>query len=374
MIPVNRPLLNQEERDNVNDCLTNGWIADGKYVQLFEDSWAMCCNRQYGIAVSNGTTALELAIRALHLEKGTEVIVPSFMIMSCAYAVLRNDLVPVFVDVDRDTWCIDLSSLIDALSSKTGAILIAHTFGNPCQVRPLRKIANDFGLRLIEDAAQAHGSHWHWPRFFVDNAAEVAGSVGSVSCFSFYANKLITTGEGGMVLTNHQDIADDVRRYRNMCFGNGSDRFIHDELSGNYRMSNIQAAIGVGQINNLFNTIKRRTENYQRYRDQLKDCKDIKWQVIQDGCVSNHWVNGLLVPDGMKASVVISKLAEHGVGARPFFHPLHLQPALAGRFRAVPCPVSTMLSERGLYLPSGTGTTIEEVDAACGALKRAIYE
>ncbi len=238
-IPVNQPVLDGNEKAYLVRCIESGWISsEGPAVQEFEQKIAARVGRRHGIAVSNGSTALELAVRILRLPEGSEVIMPAFTIISCAAAIVRAGLVPVLVDADPDTWNMDVSKIADRLTPKTKAIMVVHIYGLPTDMQPILELAEERGLRVVEDAAEMHGQTYR---------GKACGSFGDASIFSFYPNKHITTGEGGMVLTDDPELAEACRSLRNLSHS-PKRRFVHDELGFNYRLTNLQAAVGLAQL------------------------------------------------------------------------------------------------------------------------------
>lgn len=364
MIPVNVPLLDGDERRLLCECIDSAWVsADGPFVAEFERRFSGCVGRSHGIAASNGSSALELALAAVGVGRGDEIIMPSFTIISCAAAVLRAGATPVFVDSDPITWNMDVSQVAPRITPRTRAIMAVHTYGLPVDMDPLLDIARQHGLRVIEDAAEAHGLHYR---------GRPCGSMGDVSTFSFYANKLITTGEGGMALTDDPEIADRCRRLRNLAFGDAH-RFVHEELGWNFRMSNLQAAVGLAQLAQLerFSRIKRGIGH--RYTDRLRGQLHLQLPPVRTSDAENaYWVYGVVLRDSVPidAAEAMRRLAARGIGTRPFFWPMHLQPVLrrlgAAGDRAL--PVCERLARRGFYLPSGLGLTIDQLDASCDAL------
>ncbi len=358
MIPVCEPLMGGDEWQNLRRCLENNWIAAGRYVQEFEETWAGYCGKRYGIAVSNGTVALELAVAALELPPGSEVIMPSFTIISCALAAIRNRLQPVLVDVDPETWCMDLTQLTDVRTDKTKAIMPVHMYGHPVDMEPLMNWAETERIHVIEDAAQAHGGEYQ--RL---NDWHKTGSAGHLSCFSFYSNKLVTTGEGGMVLTDTDYWAEKIRSMRNLCFGRGDDRFLHTGLGYNYRMTDMQAAVGVAQIKRLDQNVKLKRRIAEQY-SQLLQHPSIQLPIERTWATNVYWMYGVVLD--RPAKPIIKALREKGIETRPFFRGLHEQPDIlvdGDNF-----PVTERLSTNGLYLPSGVTLTPEQIQTVTTSL------
>ena len=361
-IPVSEPKLWGNEKIYVNDCLDTNWISSGgAYLKSFETSFSKFVNQKYAVAVTNGTAALEVAAYGLNLKKGDEVIVPSFTIVSCAVALIRLGLVPVFVDVEFDTLCLNPNLIESVITKKTKAIMMVHLYGHPADFYSIKKIANAYNLKIIEDSAEAHGSK-------IDDV--ICGSMGDVSTFSFYANKLITTGEGGMALTSDVEIYERMNSYKNLCFIEGN-RFHHEEIGFNYRMTNIQAAIGLAQLENIDKIIfhKRKIGNY--YIKKLSKINDLKLQIEKPNSFSTYWMYCVrLTKCNLKAFKVMKQLKEFGIDTRPFFKGLHLQPALKGLSRSIgDYSVTEDAYNYGFYLPSGMLMTKEKVDYVVSKLK-----
>src|SRR2546426_5143364 len=271
MIPVNEPVLGKREEELVLECLRTGWISSaGKFIEDFEQRWADYCGRRYGIAVSNGTAALQLAFACIGLKPGDEVILPTFTIISCALAVIYNGGVPVLVDSDPRTWCMDVEQVKNKISQKTRAIMPVHIYGHPVDMNPLELLAEKHGFAIVEDAAEADGAQVLSERKATNSVWRRCGSFGTLSCFSFYANKLVSTGEGGMVLTNDSGLAEKARSLRNLCF-QPNRRFYHEELGFNFRLTNLQAALGVAQLEKIDEIVARKRWMGKTYNHLLKD-------------------------------------------------------------------------------------------------------
>lgn len=353
MIPVCEPSLGNAELHNVEQCLRTGWISGGKFVEEFERKWSSYCGMAHGIAVSNGTAALQLALQALNFPTGSEVIMPSFTIISCALAAIRNRLVPVLVDADPETWCINPDLIEAAITPRTRAIMPVHIYGHPAEMHKIMDIAHRHRITIVEDAAQAHGAEVKVP---TDSGLQMrkCGGIGHISCFSFYGNKIVTTGEGGMVLTNDPVVATKLRELRNLCFGVGDSRFIHTDLGYNYRMTNLQAAIGVAQVERVEELIQKKRRIAFAYRYLLNSPK-IQHPVERPWVKSVYWMYGIVVENAL---AMADHLRKRGIESRPFFVGLHQQPILStytNQSRSY--PVTERLSANGLYLPSGVDLT-----------------
>lgn len=368
MIPVNQPLLDGREKELLAQCIETGWISsDGPFVGEFERKFSSYIGASHGIAVCNGTAALETALFAAGVSKGDEVIMPAFTIISCALAVIRLGAVPVLVDAEPDTWNMDVSQIEARITPRTKAIMPVHIYGHPVYMDPLLAIAGKYGLVVIEDAAEVHGAEYKGRK---------CGALGHISAWSFYANKIITTGEGGMVLTSDQKMAERAASYRNLCF-RPEKRFYHTELGYNFRMTNLQAAVGVAQMDRIdeFVQIKRRLGEY--YRNRMSGIKGIRCQVEKSWAKTVYWMYCIELDGsrGLNAVEIMKELGKRGIGTRPFFWGLHEQPALhdLGLFKGESYPVTERIARQGLYLPSGLTLTENQVDEVVTAVSEIIH-
>jgi perosamine synthetase len=373
MIPVNEPLIGDKEIEYVQDCLRTGWISSaGKYLERFEQAWAEYCGMQYGIAVSNGTTALHVAIACLDLQPGDEVILPTFTIISCAQAVTYNGAVPVLVDSDPRTWCMDVNQVADKITPRTRAIMPVHIYGHPVDMDPIRSLAKQHGLIVIEDAAEAHGAQYLSNRGQPNQAWHRCGGLSDISVFSFYANKLVTTGEGGMVLTNDPVIAEKVRGLRNLCF-RPERRFYHTQLGYNFRLTNLQAAIGLAQVERMPETVAKKRWIGESYTNRLKRFSKVQLPVEEPWARQVYWMYGMVLDEitGFSAADFARKLFEKGIETRPFFLGMHEQPVFTeqGLFKGEVYPVAERIARQGLYLPSGLTLTESQLNQVCQAVE-----
>lgn len=365
MIPVNTPLVDGNERRYLIDCIESGWISsEGPYVARFEDAMAAQAGRREGIAVCNGTAALDVAVEALGIGPGDEVILPAFTIISCVHQVIRAGAIPVLVDSDPVTWTMDVSQVEARITERTKAIMAVHIYGLPVDMDPLLAIAERHGLEIIEDAAEAHGLRYK---------DRLCGSFGALGTFSFYPNKHVTTGEGGMVVTDDPELAATCRSLRNLCFQSDA-RFVHERLGWNYRMTNMQAALGLAQIERLGATLARKRRMGALYDELLDGLDGVQRPAPATTYAENgYWVYGLVLDDdaGFDAAEAMRQLGARGIGTRPFFHPLHLQPVLRrrGLFADEHYPVAVGLRERGFYIPSGVGLTDSETEEVAEAVR-----
>ncbi len=357
MIPVNEPSLGDKEFQYAAECLKTGWISSaGKFIGDFEERWAEYCGMKYGVAVSNGTAALQVAIGCLGLKPGDEVIMPTFTIISCALAAIYNGVEPVLVDADPGTWTMDVSQIESKITSRTKAIMPVHIYGHPCDMESIWELAKKYNLFVIEDAAEAHGAEYKGKR---------CGGLGDISCFSFYANKIITTGEGGMVLTNNEEFAEKARSLRNLCFRQDR-RFYHTELGHNFRMTNIQAAIGLAQLERVDELVQKKRWIGQIYNERLDNVPGLILPVEESWAKNVYWMYAVVLEEniGMEAIEFMERLREHGIDTRPFFLGIHEQPVFnqMGLFKDERYPVAEMIARKGLYLPSGLTLTEKQIN------------
>jgi perosamine synthetase len=367
MIPVNEPLLTEADFAAVMEALRSGWISGaGPHIDAFEAQWAAYCGRKHGVAVANGTVALQVAVALLDLQPGDEVIMPTFTIISCALPVVLAGAVPVLVDSDPQTWTMDVSQVEARITPRTRAIMAVHIYGHPVDMQPLLDLAAKHNLQVIEDAAEAHGAEYRGQR---------AGSFGCSSCFSFYANKLLTTGEGGMLLVDDDALAERARRLRNLGF-QPSRRFLHTELGFNFRLTNLQAALGLAQVARMDEIVARKRRMGQAYTERLSEVAGLELQVQQPWAKSVYWMFGVVLREAtaLSAEELARRLEARGVQTRPFFLGMHEQPVLRDRglFARETYPVADRLARQGLYLPSGLGLDEAHIDRVCQAVREAV--
>jgi perosamine synthetase len=362
---VNEPVLQGNEKHYLEQCIDTGWISsEGPFIAEFESKFADRVGRKHGIAVANGTAALDIAIEALGIGRGDEVILPSFTIISCILQIVRSGATPVLVDSDPATWNMDLAEVGKKITPRTKAVLAVHTYGLPMDMVPLLDLAARHGVKVIEDASQMHGQSCR---------KRPCGSFGEISTFSFYPNKLVTTGEGGLLLTDDDWIAKKARSLRNLCFER-TKRFVHEHLGWNYRMTNLQAAVGLAQFERLDEFVMRKRAIGRRYNELLADMRGIQRPLSQTEYAENiYWVYGVVLEESvpMLAEEAMQQLALKGIDSRPFFWPMHEQPVLRkmGLFRGERYPVAERLGRRGFYLPSGLALTNDQIERSAQALK-----
>lgn len=367
MIPVCSPTLDGNELKYAMDTLNSGWISSsGKYLIRFEESFAKYSGAKYGIAVCNGTAALHIALLALGIGKRDEVIIPNFTMISSAISICYTGAMPVFVDAEPETWNIDYKKIEEKITKRTKAIMVVHIYGHPCDMVKINEIGKKHNLKIIEDAAEAHGA---------EVLGKKCGSLGDIAAFSFYANKLVATGEGGMVITNDEELAKKSKYYRNLCFPlDGPRNYLHDDIGHNYRMSNIHAAIGLAQVEKLDEHIAYRRRNNALYRKYLKDIDGVIFQPEKDWAKNVYWMNAIILDPkkiNHKKDDVMAKLKEKGVETRPLFQGLHRQKSLKkyGCMIESSFPVSDFLADNGFYLPSSSHLKEEEIKFVCDTLR-----
>lgn len=364
-IPVNEILLDGNEKKYLLECIETGWISsEGPFVKQFEEQFAARVGRRYGIAVSNGSVALDTTVVALGIGRGDEVILPTFTIISCAAAIVRAGAIPVVVDCEPHTWNINISQIEEKITPRTKAIMVVHIYGLPVDMAPILSLASKYGLQIIEDAAEMHGQTYN-------NLS--CGSFGAISTFSFYPNKHITTGEGGMLVTDDEELAVRCRSLRNLCF-QPQKRFVHEELGWNFRMTNLQAAVGVAQLERLDEFVARKRYIGQQYTELLKDISCLELPIVKTDYAENiYWVYGVVLKDEVSfdAEEAMRRLAQYKIGTRPFFWCMHEQPVFQkmGLFNNVSCPIAERIARRGFYIPSGLAITSEQIKRVASCLR-----
>ena len=366
-IPVCDPMLAGNELKYVTEAVSTGWISSsGKYVTEFENQFAEYCGCKYGIAVCNGTIALHLALIGLGIGKGDEVIVPTFTMIASAFAVCYTGAKPVFVDADKDTWNIDVKKIEEKITSKTKAIMPVHIFGKMCDMDAIHALAKKYNLYVLEDAAEAHGASYHGVK---------AGASSDIAAFSFFANKNITTGEGGMVVTNNKEFYDRARYFKNVCFPlDGPRNYQHEDIGYNYRMSNVVAAIGLAQVEKADDYKEMRIRNHQLYKKYLSDVPGILFQSEPDkDCVDVCWMNTIVIDPakyGHHKDELIAHLKENEIDTRLLFTGMHKQKAMMdyGCDCSGEYPVCEWLTENGFYLPSSSSLTEEQIKFICSII------
>ncbi len=363
-ISVSEPRLSNKTKKYVLDCIKSEWISSsGSYLEKFEKKWAKYCDQKYAVSVTSGTAALIVALKALNLKPGDEVIMPSFTIISCAIAVLEAGAKPVLVDCDLETWCMKMDEVKKKINTRTRVILLVHMFGHPVDVDSIKEIIKGRKIFIIEDAAESHGSKFK---------NKVVGSFGKISCFSFYVNKLITTGEGGMALTSDEKIYKRLKNLRNLAFNNKR-RFLHNEIGFNYRMTNLQAAIGLSQLEKISEHIKIKRNNTFYYNKILESLNlPLSLPIEKKWAKSTFWMYGIVIKNKkITAESLATKLAKKKIETRPLFLGMHEQPVFKKMklFKNEKFKNTEYLSRYGLYLPSGLRINKQKINKICQTLK-----
>ncbi|RYZ70256.1 MAG: DegT/DnrJ/EryC1/StrS aminotransferase family protein [Proteobacteria bacterium] len=363
-IPVSRPVMIGNEAKYVMNALQTGWISSaGEYITSFESKFAQWVHADHGVACSNGTASVYLALRAAGVGSGDRVVVPTFTMMASIFPIVMLGAIPVFVDCEADTWNID-TQLLQNIDGRVKAIMVVHIYGHPVDMDPVHAFARSKNAVVIEDAAEAHGALYK---------GKPTGALSDIAAWSFYSNKVITTGEGGMVTTNSSSYAERSKYYRNLCFDPNPDkRFIHEEIGFNYRMTNLQAAIGLGQMENADRLVEMRRSMASKYLERLSGLTDyIQLPVEKEWAKNVYWMFGLVLRDSVKADApeIMKRLATRGVDTRRFFCPAHIQPCLAEFSDNVKAPRSEHLWQKGLYLPSSADLTENEADIVAEELR-----
>ncbi|MDG6958287.1 MAG: DegT/DnrJ/EryC1/StrS family aminotransferase [Nitrososphaerota archaeon] len=363
-IPVCRPKLGESEYRVVNQCLKDGWVSGiSPYVERFEADFAKFCGAKYGVACNSGTTALQLALATLGIGEGDEVIIPTFTMIATPNAVTYTGAKPVLVDAEDRTWNIDVDKIRAAVTSKTKAIMPVHTYGHPADMGPITELAEERGIFVVEDAAESHGAEYRGRR---------TGGLSDIGCFSFYANKIITTGEGGMLVTNSEEYAEKAKWLRAHAFGREGKHFYHEALGFGYRLSGLQAALGLGQMEHIDEFVAVRRRNASLYNSFLKELGGKVSLPPEAPWAKNiYWMYSILVEDsfGISRQGLMDRLERDGVETRTFFYPVHAQPIYANLGIPGAYPVADAISRKGMNLPSGNDLTEDEVEFVCERIK-----
>jgi perosamine synthetase len=357
MIPVNTPIFRGNELKYLSECIESGWISsEGPFITRFENEFANYIGQEFGVAVSNGSAALDISIKALGLTTGDEVIMPTFTIISPAQSIISAGAIPVLVDSDPVTWNMDVNQIEAKITSKTKAILVVHIYGLPVDMDPVLELCRKYGLLLIEDAAEMHGQTYK---------GKMCGSFGDISIFSFYPNKHITTGEGGMILCSDTTIFEKSKKLRNLAFEPNGRRFVHNEIGWNYRMTNLQAALGVAQLENIDFHVERKRQIGELYFRRLSGISKLQLPEKSTSFAENiYWIFGLVADSEIIGVNIVNKLSKLGIGTRPFFWCMHEQPVFneMGFFRDEKYPIAERIARNGFYLPSGLGLSDHDIN------------
>lgn len=363
-IPVNEPVISKEGRENVEEALRSGWVSSaGKYIGKFEEEFAKYIGVKYAVTTTSGMSALHLAAVAIGLSPNDEVIVPAFTMGAPWLAVLYTGAKPVFVDCERETFNMEPSLIEEKITSRTKAILVVHVYGHPADMDPIMKIAKKHKLIVIEDAAEAHGAEYKGRK---------VGSIGDFGCFSFYANKIITTGEGGMVVTNNKKYAEELRRLKDYYFSTKK-RFIHDKIGFNYRMTNMQAGLGLGQLKHVNEYIQKKEKMASLYKKYLSGIPGINLPVTKPGCTNVYWMYAVTVDPrkfGFTKDELRAQLLKLGIDTRDFFYSPEEQPIVKKYLnRKEKFPNTFWASRNGFYIPSGLAITQNQILRVANGIK-----
>ena len=359
-IPMSTPYLDEDEAKNVSEAVKTGWISSsGHFLNDFSEGFARYVGTKHSINVCNGTAALHIALAALGLKKGDRVLVPTLTNVSCANSIAYTGAKPVFIDSNKQYWCIDPTKMEKKIDDKTKAIMVVHLYGHPCDMDPIIEAANKHGIPVIEDCAEAHGAEYKGRK---------VGTFGKISCFSFYGNKIITTGEGGACLTNDDELANRMRMLSDQRFQATKPEYLKkyyfDVLGYSYRMTNMQAAIGVAQLKKIDYLVERRRWIAKTYNELFKGIKQIKTAPEMEWAKNTYWYYSILIPKESR-NKVMQTLSEKGIEARPFFYPLHMLPIYPSKRRL---KIAEDLSLRGLNLPSGPQLTEENLSEVANSI------
>jgi perosamine synthetase len=361
-IPICEPHITNKDVARVSSAVESGWISSkSTIVSRFEGAFAEYIGTKYAVACSSGTTALHVALLAAGIGKGDEVIIPTFTMGATAFAVYYCGARPVLVDADPETYCIDPEEIEGAVSEHTRAIIPVHIYGHACDMDEIKKVATAYNLIVIEDSAEAIGTKYR---------GKNAGSIGLIGCFSFYPNKAITTGEGGMITTNYTNIFSRARHYINMCFGMGADRYLHSDIGYNYRMSGMQAALGVSQLERVDELVQKRIDNAKLYNDLFEGFKKVIPPTEKPWCTNSYWLYAILLDGTVSVYKFIEEMSKMGVETRPFFKPIHRQPFY--KCRREEYPVADYISQHGVLLPSSPTLTEDNIHYICDCVKKVL--
>ena len=364
-IPVFDIALGEIEKKYIKDCVDTSFIGQGPYVKKLEEKFSKFVDCKFGTTTTSGTTALHLACAAVGIKKNDQVLVSSSTNMACPFAIDYCGAIPIPIDIEKDTWQMDVSKIEEKINDKTKAIMVVHLFGHPVDMDPIIKISKKYNLKIIEDCAEAHG---------VEYKGRKVGSIGDVGAFSFFANKTITCGEGGMVVTNSKELAEKAKSLKNLAYGK-VDKFVHEDIGFNYRLPNISAAIGLGQFNQIDKIFSEKKRIYERYKKNLQNVKGINIPKIREWTTKYiMWVFNVYLDKDfpIDRDSLVKKLAEKNIETRNAFVPINKQTFLIkkyGLFKENSCPNANYIMENGFYLPSGNTITNEEIDFVCDEIK-----
>ena len=367
-IPVFDIALGEIEKKYIKDCVDTSFIGQGPYVKKLEEKFSKFVECKYGYTTTSGTTALHLACASLGIKKDDQVLVSSSTNMACAFSIDYCGAIPIPIDIEKETWQMDVKKIEEKINDKTKAIMVVHLFGHPVDMDPVIEIAKKYKLKIIEDCAEAHG---------VEYKGKKVGSIGDVGTFSFFANKTITCGEGGMVVTNSSEIGEKAKSLKNLAYGK-INKFMHEDIGFNYRLPNISAALGLGQFESIQNVFKEKERIYNRYKNNLKNVKGLNIPEIREWATKYiMWVFNIYLDSNFPVTrdELTKKLKEKNIDTRDAFVPINQQKILIDKykmFKESDCPNANYIMENGLYLPSGNTITNEEIDHVCDEIKKIV--
>lgn len=360
-IPIAKPDLTGNEKKYIDECISSSWISSkGRFIDLFEEQFAEFIGSKYAVSVANGTVALHLALVAIGIKNGDEVIVPDLTFIASANTVYYTGATPVLVDVEKETWNLDSDQIEKLITPRTKAIMPVHLYGHPANMPEILDIAQKYNLLIIEDAAEAHGAEVNLGQKEGKLKWQKVGSIGKAGIFSFYGNKIITTGEGGMVVTDDLNLAKQMRILRD--HGQKPDRrYYHEVIGFNYRMTNMQAAVGLAQLERVEKFIERKIQIASYYNYRLQNIAGLSLPPCKNWAKSVYWMYSILIdhPNKLSRDELINGLRIENIETRPFFYPIHMMPPYKTDKKF---PVSSYLSEHGINLPSSVTITNEQID------------
>lgn len=365
-ISIANPVFNGNEKQYLMECIDTGWVsANGRFITEFEEKFAKYCGCQYAISCSNGTVSLHLILLAMGIGVGDEVIMPSLTYIATANTVRYCGATPIFVDSEEDTFNIDPLKIEEKITSRTKAIMPVHLYGLPANMKAIHEISQKYNIPIIEDAAEAHGAEYDGKK---------VGSFGLASSFSFFGNKVITSGEGGMIVTNNKELYEKMKLLKGQAVCPNK-KYWHVEVGYNYRMTNMQAAVGLGQLENIdwhINQRERIAKLYEKYLKKLE--KYVKLQFVPENCKQTYWMNNIILQDNVKKErdQVMEEMEKNGIEMRPVFYPMHVMPPYLDN--TISCPVAEKLASRGISLPSHALLTEEDIRYICDSLQNIILE
>ncbi|MFA5878807.1 MAG: DegT/DnrJ/EryC1/StrS family aminotransferase [Candidatus Margulisiibacteriota bacterium] len=361
MIPISEPSITQKEIDYVNEAMKSGWVSSlGSYIDNFEKKFAEFCNTKYAVSVSNGTAALHLALLALNISENDEVIIPNLTFIATANAVSYVKAKIKLVDIEETTLCIDPEKIEKAITKNTKAIIPVHLYGHPSNMPKIMEIAKKYNLAVIEDAAEAHGAKIN---------KKMVGSFGDLGIFSFYGNKIMTTGEGGIITTNNETLYNKIKFLKDHGMSKDK-RYFHTQIAYNYRMTNLQAALGLAQLERIKELLARKKKIYELYSDNLKDIPKIRLNFTANWAINVYWMVCLEYENWNETSrdQFIFKLKNNGIDSRPYFYPINYMPM----YKDIPAdtPIANKIFQKGINLPSSFNLTDKEIIFICKTIRK----